>query len=205
VSAQWFYRRDGLQFGPVSSRKLYRMVQRGEIAAGDMLWREGMTEWRPAGESKTLFGSPQDREKRRQRRPAAATSRRRAPAGATAAPETEQWIGQRPLLTAIGIGVGAGLLISAILSAMLIRFDRTPREEMDATAPVADMPAAADAAAIPVADAAAIPVADAAAIPAADAAANPATEQPPSEASSEPQPPPTPVRRPRMRKPGDDF
>ncbi|NBT14300.1 MAG: DUF4339 domain-containing protein, partial [Planctomycetia bacterium] len=79
VTDEWFYRRDGQQFGPVSSRKLLRLVLRGEVGADDMLWREGMPGWRRAGDSKTLFGTAADREKRMQRRrPASARSRRPA-------------------------------------------------------------------------------------------------------------------------------
>lgn len=220
MSAQWFYRRDGQQFGPVSSRKLYRLVQSGEVGADDMLWREGLPGWRRAGESKTLFGTAAAPDKRmRKQRHKPARSRRPAQAKATAALEAAKWIGRRPLLTV----VGAGIVISAILAAVLIRFDMSPREEMDAAQPSPDMPAAAapprvepkpmePAAEKPAPDMqaaidpeAVAPADDPPPNPADDPATTPADEQLLSEAQPEPSAPPAPLLRPEMRGPDDDF
>ena len=220
MSAQWFYRRDGQQFGPVSSRKLYRLVQCGEVGADDMLWREGLPGWRRAGESKTLFSTAADLDKRmRKRRHAPARSRRPAQAKATAALEAAEWIGRRPLLNV----VGAGIVISAILAAVLIRFDMSPREEMDAAQPYPDMPAAAAPPRVepePMEPAAEKPAPDMQAsidpeavataddpppTPADDPATTPADEQLLSEAQPEPSAPPAPLLRPKMRGPDDDF
>ena len=134
MSAEWFYRRDGQQFGPISSRKLYRLVRRGEISAGDMLWREGMPGWRPAGESKTLFGSEEVREKR-MRRPEASGRRRPGPSDAATVPASGQLFGRRPLLTSIGIGAAAGTLVSAVIAAVLLTVDSTTWTEKDAAPP----------------------------------------------------------------------
>jgi hypothetical protein len=136
VSAEWFYRRDGQQFGPISSRKLYRLVRRGEISAGDELWREGMPGWRPAGESKTLFGSEEVREKRmRMRRPEVSGSRRPWPSDAATVPASGPLFGRRPLLTSIGIGAAAGTLVSAVIAAILLTVDSTTWREEDAAPP----------------------------------------------------------------------
>ena len=134
MSAEWFYRRDGQQFGPISSRKLYRLVRRGEISAGDELWREGMPGWRPAGESKTLFGSEEVREKR-MRRPEASGRRRPGPSDAATVPAAGQLFGRRPLLTPIGIGAAAGTLVSAVIAAVLLTVDSTTWTEKDAAPP----------------------------------------------------------------------
>ncbi len=136
MSAEWFYRRDGQQFGPISSRKLYRLVRRGEIGAGDMLWREGLPGWRPAGESKTLFGSEEVREKRmRMRRPEASRRRQPGPSDAATVPASGQLFGRRPLLTSIGIGAAAGTLVSAVIAAVLLTVDSTTWREEDAAPP----------------------------------------------------------------------
>ena len=141
MSAQWYYRRDGQQFGPISSRKLYRLVRRGEIKADDMLWREGMPGWRAAGESKTLFGSEEGRQARvRGLRAVASTSRRRMPADTPTAAESDRLIDRRPLLTSIGIGAGAGTLISLVLAIVLVSVNSTVWEE-DAAAPPPARPA----------------------------------------------------------------
>ena len=52
---QWFYARGGEQMGPVSPAGLRQIAQAGAIAAGDLVWREGMAEWAPAGSVKGLF------------------------------------------------------------------------------------------------------------------------------------------------------
>lgn len=141
MSAQWYYRQDGQQFGPISSRKLYRLVRRGEIKADDMLWREGMPGWRAAGESKTLFGSEDGRQASvRGLRAAASTSRRRMPADTPPAAESDRLIDRRPLLTSIGIGAGAGTLISLVLAIVLVTVNSTVWEE-DAAAPPPARPA----------------------------------------------------------------
>lgn len=41
--------------GPVSPAGLRQIAQAGEIAVGDLVWREGMAEWAPAGSVKGLF------------------------------------------------------------------------------------------------------------------------------------------------------
>ncbi|NDC53529.1 MAG: DUF4339 domain-containing protein, partial [Planctomycetia bacterium] len=55
VSSQWYYKRDGQRFGPLTSRKIRRMAWRGDLLPTDLLWKEGMTGWRPAGDSHRLF------------------------------------------------------------------------------------------------------------------------------------------------------
>ena len=44
----WFYIRDGQQTGPVPFEELTAMAGRGEIAAHDLVWCEGMADWQPA-------------------------------------------------------------------------------------------------------------------------------------------------------------
>jgi len=58
---QWFYARGGEQMGPVSPAGLRQIAQAGEIAAGDLVWREGMAEWAPAGTVKGLFPETKDK------------------------------------------------------------------------------------------------------------------------------------------------
>ena len=140
MAAQWFYRRAGAEsateHGPFTSGKIRRMVSRGEIEPTDLLWKQGMDEWRPAGESATLFGRADARAARRQRDRASASSQRTAgKAPAAAAPPA--WVGRRPLLVSIGIGTGAGVVISAVIVALILVFGGTASEEEDTDAVVA--------------------------------------------------------------------
>lgn len=162
MAAKWFYRRSGAEHGPVSSRKIRRMVERGELAPTDTLWKDGMDEWRPAGESAKLFGRDEARasERRRRRRDLEDKPKwqpvdeieaaRTAPASSIGNRLIRTTIGDRPLLVSLGIGAAAGTLISALVVAVLLGFDWT-EEEQDAAGPVAVVAPPAKAAPGPVA------------------------------------------------------
>lgn len=51
----WYYAHDQQQMGPVSSAELKRLAAAGQLAVDDLVWREGMDEWAPAGRVKGLF------------------------------------------------------------------------------------------------------------------------------------------------------
>lgn len=46
---QWYYSKNGTQLGPVSEGELLAKLASGEVSAADMVWKEGMADWRPAG------------------------------------------------------------------------------------------------------------------------------------------------------------
>ncbi len=53
---EWYYAKNGKQEGPVSAGSLRSMIVSGEIAATDLIWREGMGEWTPAGQVAEFSG-----------------------------------------------------------------------------------------------------------------------------------------------------
>lgn len=55
MASEWFYARDGQKHGPYSSPQLRAMAQSGELLRTDLIWKEGMADWRPAGETTQLF------------------------------------------------------------------------------------------------------------------------------------------------------
>lgn len=56
TAKQWFVTHEGKQFGPVSIEDLKFEVKRGELNPRlDMVWKEGMGDWMPAGEVPGLF------------------------------------------------------------------------------------------------------------------------------------------------------
>ena len=55
MPTQWYYTQSGTKCGPVDSDTLKELVRSGKLIPADLLWKEGMPEWRPAGESKKLF------------------------------------------------------------------------------------------------------------------------------------------------------
>lgn len=45
----WFYAKNGSQQGPVATEALKAMLASGEISPSDLIWRDGMSDWTPAG------------------------------------------------------------------------------------------------------------------------------------------------------------
>lgn len=54
-AVEWFFARDNKQQGPVSAVELRQLAQTGQLRQEDLVWREGMTDWLPAGKVKGLF------------------------------------------------------------------------------------------------------------------------------------------------------
>ncbi len=52
---QWFYSKSGQRNGPVAGSVLKQLARSGELSVGDLVWREGMSEWAPAAKVKGLF------------------------------------------------------------------------------------------------------------------------------------------------------
>ncbi len=56
TAIDWYYARGGKQMGPVPSTELKRLAAAGELTPDDLVWREGLSEWAPAGSVRGLFG-----------------------------------------------------------------------------------------------------------------------------------------------------
>jgi hypothetical protein len=63
MASEWFYARDGQKHGPYSSPQLRAMAQAGDLLRTDLIWREGMADWRAAGETTQLFAGVREGEK----------------------------------------------------------------------------------------------------------------------------------------------
>jgi GYF domain 2 len=55
LASEWYYAKDGQQNGPVSSRELKQLADQGTLLATDVVWKDGMPDWRPAGDVKGLI------------------------------------------------------------------------------------------------------------------------------------------------------
>jgi hypothetical protein len=53
---EWYFTKSGRQEGPVSAESLRSMIASGAVAATDLIWREGMAEWTPAGQVAEFAG-----------------------------------------------------------------------------------------------------------------------------------------------------
>lgn len=47
---QWYYSKNGSQLGPISTDEIKSKLASGEIAATDLIWKEGMADWVPSGQ-----------------------------------------------------------------------------------------------------------------------------------------------------------
>ena len=55
MTAEWHYARGKEKVGPVTAAQLKQLVRSGELTRNDMVWKEGMAKWTPAGQVKGLF------------------------------------------------------------------------------------------------------------------------------------------------------
>jgi hypothetical protein len=55
MAEQWYYTSNGEQQGPVELVELQRLASSGQIQPSDLVWREGMPLWMPAGETRGVF------------------------------------------------------------------------------------------------------------------------------------------------------
>jgi len=55
VTQEWYYAVDGDRQGPISAAELKNLAEAGNLKQGDLVWKEGMTDWAPAKSIKGLF------------------------------------------------------------------------------------------------------------------------------------------------------
>jgi tetratricopeptide (TPR) repeat protein len=54
VAATWYYLQDGKQFGPVTDHEIVGLARGGVLGRGDLVWKQGMPQWSPAGALREL-------------------------------------------------------------------------------------------------------------------------------------------------------
>jgi hypothetical protein len=57
MPSQWLIYRGGTHSGPFTSQQLRAMASSGQIAANDLIWKQGMAEWVQASSAKGLFST----------------------------------------------------------------------------------------------------------------------------------------------------
>lgn len=55
---QWYFAKKGVQSGPVSLEDLRSKLASGELRFSDMVWSDGMSDWKPASEIVELTSAP---------------------------------------------------------------------------------------------------------------------------------------------------
>lgn len=51
----WYYAQNNNKYGPVNSAQLRSLVENGQLQKTDLVWKDGMDDWRPAGKISGLF------------------------------------------------------------------------------------------------------------------------------------------------------
>ena len=55
MSAEWHITRQGKQYGPFTEEKLRELAATKRLSPTDLIWRQGMAQWVPAGTHQSLF------------------------------------------------------------------------------------------------------------------------------------------------------
>jgi uncharacterized Tic20 family protein len=58
MATQWFYTEDGEQRGPVGFEELKSRAEQESLRPDDLVWGEGMPQWKPAAQVEGLYDSP---------------------------------------------------------------------------------------------------------------------------------------------------
>lgn len=61
ANAVWFVGKEGQQKGPYTEEEVRAMLARGDVAPADLVWKDGMADWRPAGQVPELGAAPPER------------------------------------------------------------------------------------------------------------------------------------------------
>jgi hypothetical protein len=85
MAGEWYYSKDGQQFGPVSMEELQQLASSGQVRAKDVVFKAGMANWAPASSIPEIFGGggkpsePSPVREREPERPPQRERRRREP------------------------------------------------------------------------------------------------------------------------------
>jgi hypothetical protein len=55
ANGEWYYSHRGQEYGPVPKATLQQFAISGQLSANDLVWRDGMSEWVPAGSVEGLL------------------------------------------------------------------------------------------------------------------------------------------------------
>jgi len=62
MASEWFYTRDGKsKAGPVASAQLKALARSGQLLPTDMVWKEGMAQWKPQDDDESAINLGQRR------------------------------------------------------------------------------------------------------------------------------------------------
>ena len=58
MAEQWYYAKGSQQAGPVGFEQLVELARTGQVGPTDLVWRDGMPNWEPAGQVPGLLAEP---------------------------------------------------------------------------------------------------------------------------------------------------
>src|SRR5262245_37150544 len=57
MATDWYYSKNGSKYGPVASAELKALARAGKLMPTDLVWKEGVSSWKPAANVKGLFAA----------------------------------------------------------------------------------------------------------------------------------------------------
>ncbi|MCA9072810.1 MAG: DUF4339 domain-containing protein [Planctomycetaceae bacterium] len=57
MAGEWYYLIDGEQLGPIPAADLKELADSGVLQPSDLVWKDGMPDWKPAGQIPGLLSS----------------------------------------------------------------------------------------------------------------------------------------------------
>ena len=134
--AEWFYSLDNQQKGPVTWESLRQLAASGKLSRGDLVWREGLADWKPASQIENLLPRAEAAAPKRREESFAAEAdlprRREAPIDEEDADERRPRRKKKrkkehspgAMAAIIGSSVGGGILVLIIIIVLLVRSGR---------------------------------------------------------------------------------
>ena len=58
MTTEWYYAKNKQKVGPVTEEQLKELIRSGELSPTDMVWKQGMAKWQPAGAVDGLLPKP---------------------------------------------------------------------------------------------------------------------------------------------------
>ena len=135
---EWYYALGNQQKGPVSLETLQRLASMGKLQRTDMVWREGMPQWKPASQVAGVFAEVEVPSVRRRAADEDEDDDDRPPRRKKRRKETSPGA----MAAIIGSSVGGGILILIVVIVLLVRTGRGNNNVVNPAggAPVAQAP-----------------------------------------------------------------
>lgn len=113
----WYYARGESEQGPISTPQIKALAAAGALKRDDLVWKEGMESWLPAGEVNELYPSAEPKKASKEK----ATSTSETPAPSAAPRPRQRFLVEEADLKQLICNVGRGLIVFGVLMVLMSR------------------------------------------------------------------------------------